>query len=56
MTDQLDFSVNWVKDFSVRRASMFMDTFLNSFYSTWIISSPAAVAPLYHVAQLTWVL
>jgi len=31
-----------------------MDTFLIVFYSTWIIYSPAAVAPLYHVTQLTW--
>ena len=28
MADQLDFGVNWVKDFSVRKASGFMDTFL----------------------------
>jgi hypothetical protein len=28
------------------------DLFLN--YSTWNISSPAAVALLYHVMQLTW--
>jgi hypothetical protein len=27
MTDQLDFGVNWVKGFSVRRASVSMDTF-----------------------------
>jgi hypothetical protein len=27
MADQLDFGVNWVKDLSVRRASVFMDTF-----------------------------
>jgi len=26
MGDQLDFGVNWVKDFSVRRASVLMDT------------------------------
>ena len=26
MTDQLDFGVNWVKGFSVRRASVSMDT------------------------------
>jgi hypothetical protein len=32
--------------------SGFHDLFLN--YSTWIISSPAAVALLYHVMQLTW--
>jgi hypothetical protein len=34
--------------------SGFNDLFLN--YSTWIISSPAAVALLYHVMQLTWFL
>jgi hypothetical protein len=34
--------------------SDFHDLFLN--YSTWIISSPAAVALLYHVMQLTWFL
>ena len=27
MADQLDFGVNWVKEFSVRRDSVFMDTF-----------------------------
>ena len=27
MTDQLDFEVNWVKGFSVRRVSVSMDTF-----------------------------
>jgi hypothetical protein len=27
MTDQLDFGVDWVKGFSVRRASVSMDTF-----------------------------
>ena len=26
MTDQLDFGVNWVKGFSVRRSSVSMDT------------------------------
>jgi hypothetical protein len=52
MGDQLDFGVNWVKDFSVRRTSVFMDTLKKN--STWIISSPATVAPLYHVMQLTW--
>ena len=46
MADQLDFGVNWV----------FMDTILSFVYSTWIISSPVAVAPLYHVMQLTWFL
>jgi hypothetical protein len=56
MTDQLDFGVNWVKGFSVRRASESMDTFTTLYYSTWIISSPAAVALLYHVMQLTWFL
>jgi hypothetical protein len=30
------------------------DLFFN--YSTWIVSSPAAVALLYHVMQLTWFL
>jgi len=25
MADQLDFGVNWVKDFSVRRASVFVE-------------------------------
>ena len=34
--------------------SGFHDLFLN--YSTWIISSPAAVELLYHVMQLTWFL
>jgi hypothetical protein len=34
--------------------SGFHDLFLN--YSTWIISFPAAVALLYHVMQLTWVI
>jgi hypothetical protein len=53
MTDQLDFGVNWVKGFSVRRASESMDTFKILHYSTWIISSPAAVALLYHVMQFT---
>jgi len=33
MTDQLDFGVNWVKDFSVRRASVFMDTFFIHSYA-----------------------
>ena len=32
MTDQLDFGVNWVKGFSVRRVSVSMDTF-------WIVYS-----------------
>jgi len=27
MADQLDFGVTWVKDFSVRRAFVSMDTF-----------------------------
>jgi hypothetical protein len=34
--------------------SGFHDLFLN--YSTWIISSLAAIALLYHVMQLTWFL
>ena len=41
MGDRLDFGVNWVKDFSVRRTSVLMDTLKKK--STWIISSPAAV-------------
>ena len=53
MTDQLDFGVKKVKVFSVRRASVSMDTFKILYYSTRIISSPAAVALLYHVMQLT---
>jgi hypothetical protein len=52
MTDQLDFGVKKVKVFSVRRASVSMDTFKILYYSTRIISSPAAVALLYHVMQL----
>jgi hypothetical protein len=48
MTDQLDFGVNWVKGFSVKRASVSMDTFNILHYSTWIISSPTDVALLYH--------
>ena len=56
MTDQLDFGVNWVKGFSVKRASVSMDTFNILYCSTWIISSPTDVALLYHVMQLTWFL
>ena len=54
MADQLDFGVNWVKEFSVRRDSVFMDTFF--FIQHGLCPPPSAVAPLYHVMQLTWLL
>ena len=60
MADQLDFGVNWVKDFSVRRASVFMNTFLNLLFNMdYILScrcSPALPCYAVDLVHLTFLL
>ena len=60
MADQLDFGVNWVKDFSVRRASVFMDTFFfflfNMDYILFCRCSPALPCSAVDLVLLTFLL